>query len=113
RSDSLQPANDFTVDFDGSATGYDVSLQRDVQYTVTFIGWNKSCYIQGSMPAGAPNYDDVYSLNGGTGVITHVSGDSVQHAWALSVETTCATPPPPPPPGPGLLVWVDQRIPIG
>ena len=100
-TDALQAANDFTVDFNGTP-GSDVQLTRGVQYTVTFIGWSKSCYIQGSMPDSASNYDDTYSLDGNTNVITHVSGNGLQRAWDLG-EATCATPPPPPPPAPGLL----------
>src|SRR5262245_33753621 len=42
------PTNDFRVDFnDTPGPGVDVSLTPGIQYTVTFIGWNKSCYISG------------------------------------------------------------------
>jgi len=92
-SNAYQGANDFTVDFNNTG-GADVSLPAGVQYTLTFVGWNKSCYIEGSMPPNQPNYDDTWSIDGNTNVVTHLSGPGLQDVGGFP-GATCGAPPPP------------------
>lgn len=91
-SNAHQATNDFTVDFNGQA-GADVSLSPNRPYTLTFIGWNKSCYIEGNMPPGQTNYDDFWTINGTTNAVTHVSGPFLQDVWGFP-GATCGGPPP-------------------
>src|SRR5258706_5468868 len=92
-SNAYQGANDFTVDFNNTG-GADVSLPPGVQYTLTFVGWNKSCYIEGDMPPNQTNYDDTWSIDGNTNVVTHVSGPLLQEVSGFP-GATCGAPPPP------------------
>lgn len=97
----------FTVDFNNTG-GATVSLQPNVQYTLTFTGWSKACYIQGDMPPNQTNYDDTWAVNSNTNSVTHVSGPNLQVVSGFP-GATCATPPNPP----GLVLSVDNMSFVG
>jgi hypothetical protein len=100
-----------TIDFNGTA-GSDIQLTPEVQYTFIFKNWsNKAAYVEGHMPPGIPNYDDIYDIgiNPDRLTLDPNYGDGVQEMWGFPNATY--NPPPPPPLSLTLVIY--QTVPIG